>query len=112
MKKLTVLFVSVFAIVMMSGCSALNTAANGVKDKNIAMGSDTWGGEVVASFVSAESPLPNLSIWFGRRKTWYTSIKDGNDVKVIPEIVKASNTPLNVTAGAAGLGVTQNDQGK
>lgn len=104
--------VAAVIIAMTSGCSAINAAADGLKDKNIAMGSDTWGGEVVASFVSAESPLPNLSIWFGRRKTWYTSIKDGNDVKVIPEIVKASNTPLNVTAGAAGLGVTQNDQGK
>lgn len=100
--------VALATVSLLSGCTAMNTAAEGIKDKNIVLGSDTWGGDVTASLIgTAESAPLSFSAWFGRRKVWYASVKNGNDVKVMPEIVKASNTPLNVSANPASLGVTQ-----
>lgn len=93
---------------LLAGCTAMNTAAEGIKDKNIVMGSDTWGGDVTASLIgTAESAPLSFTAWFGRRKVWYASIKNGNDVKVMPEIVRAGNTPLSVSAKPTDLGIAQ-----
>lgn len=55
----------------------------------------------------AESPVPNLSAWFDRRKVWYVSVKDKSTGEAAAKVVKASNSSLDVSAGASGVGVKQ-----
>ena len=92
---------------MLAGCTAVKSVAQATKDKTIAAGSDTWGGGADISAVSAESPVPSLSAWFGRRKVWYVSVKDKQTGEAAAKVVKASNSSLDVSAGASGIGAKQ-----
>ncbi len=115
MKKLlfpTVLLAAVCPIVFLTGCQAFNTLAGGVKNKNIVAGSDTWGGNIEASLTGTAETAPcSISLWFGRRRVWYASVKDESNVKYLPEIVKASNSSLGITAGATGITISQGASG-
>lgn len=110
LKLAAVAFVAVFFTMMMTGCSdALTNVSESVKEKNIAAGSDTAGGNIELSSKAENAWIPNIELWFGRRRVWYVSLKKDADVKQIPAIIKAGNTPLGLTAGATGLGVTSGE---
>ena len=95
------------AATTLTGCQALNTLAGNTASKNIAAGSDTWGGDIEASLTgTAESAPLSVSMWFGRRRVWYVSSKDGT-CKDLAEVVKASNSALTISAGATGISVGQ-----
>lgn len=55
----------------------------------------------------AESPVPNLSAWFDRRKVWYVSVKDKSTGEAAAKVVKASNSSPDVSAGVSGIGTKQ-----
>jgi len=105
MKKL-ILFALLASLILTEGCTALNNMTESMKNKNIAAGSDTWGGDVIFEFAGTESLFPNINIWFGRRRVWYVSLKEGN-AKDIAEIVKSSNSALEVSVGASGVNFKQ-----
>ncbi|NCU27219.1 hypothetical protein EOM86_10950 [Candidatus Nomurabacteria bacterium] len=107
--KLIILILATIGILCLTGCSALDELAKSVQDKNIAAGSDTWGGSGDVGMTVDNGYIPNINFWFGRRKVWYASIKKDADVKVLPEIVKASNTPLEFKAGAEGIGASNSE---
>lgn len=82
-------------ISLLSGCTAMNNLSESVKNKNIAAGSDTWGGNIIFSLMDAAVPLPNITLWIGRRKVWYVSLKSDN-IQQLPGIIKSSNAPIKV----------------
>jgi hypothetical protein len=88
---------------LFTGCSSLNNAIKSASDKNIAAGSDTWGGKIQMEFFSFECPLPNVILTFGRTRQWYVSLKDPNSAKTLSDVVKASNSALSVSAGGVGI---------
>ena len=103
--SLMLIVIAAFALLFVTGCKSLDNLTESVKNKNIAAGSDTWGGNIVMSLISMEMPLPNITLWFGRRKVWYVSIKENQPSADIAAIVAACNTPLSVNAGVQGVGV-------
>lgn len=107
MRIITIGFSTLAIAVLLSGCAAVDSLTAATKDKSIAAGSDTWGGGADISAVSAESPVPSLSAWFGRRKVWYVSVKDKSTGEAAAKVVKASNSSLDVSAGATGVGAKQ-----
>lgn len=111
MKKLALIIAAIAAAVTLAGCSdALVNLSESVKEKNIATGSDTTGGNIELSSKAENAWIPNIELWFGRRRVWYTSLKEGADVSQIPAIIKAGNQQLNLNAGATGVGVTQGSE--
>ena len=104
--KVIILVIMTLGVAGSVGCQALNTLAESAKNKNIAAGSDTWGGSFEGSFIGTAETAPlSFNGWFGRRRVWYASTRD--DSKILPEIVKASNSSLGITAGPSGIGVSQ-----
>ncbi len=102
-----------FALLMLGllcGCAdTLNNLSESVKEKNIAAGSDTSGGNIELGLSSENLYVPNITLWFGHRRVWYVSLKKEADVKVIPAIIRAGNSELGIKAGADGIGVTSGD---
>lgn len=87
----------------LTGCEAVKSVTDSTKEKSIAAGSDTWGGGMEAKAATVDCPVPGFECWFGRRKVWYASVKDAKSGKSAAEIVRASNSPLSVSADADGL---------
>ena len=87
----------------LTGCEAVEAVTNSTREKSIAAGSDTWGGGVEAKTATADCPVPGFECWFGRRKVWYASVRDRATGQAAAEIVRASNSPLSVSADADGL---------
>lgn len=87
----------------LTGCAMVEAVTDSTKEKSIAAGSDTWGGGVEAKTATADCPVPGFECWFGRRKVWYASVRDRATGQAAAEIVRASNSPLSVTAAADGL---------
>ena len=52
---------------------------------------------------TSESMLPNINLWFGRRRVWYVSLKD--QPEIIPQIIEMSNSSLEVSAGMTGVSI-------
>ncbi len=88
---------------VLTGCAMVEAVTDSTKEKSIAAGSDTWGGGVEAKTATADCPVPGFECWFGRRKVWYASVRDRATGQAAAEIVRASNSPLSVTAAADGL---------
>ena len=88
---------------VLTGCAMVEAVTDSTKEKSIAAGSDTWGGGVEAKTATADCPVPGFECWFGRRKVWYASVKDEASGKAAAKIVRASNSPLSVSADADGL---------
>jgi hypothetical protein len=108
MKTLTVCCCAALAAGL-PGCAALTNLSESVKNKNIAIGRDLWGGDVELTMMSEENPTPMISLWFGRSRWWYVSLKDNPEL--IEKIVEKSNSALEVKAGAAGVSVSQSASG-
>lgn len=87
----------------LTGCEAVTAVTESTREKSIAAGSDTWGGGVEAKTATADCPVPGFECWFGRRKVWYASVRDRATGQAAAEIVRASNSPLSVSADADGL---------
>ena len=87
----------------LTGCEAVTAVTESTREKSIAAGSDTWGGGMEAKAATVDCPVPGFECWFGRRRVWYASVKDAKSGKSAAEIVRASNSPLSVTAAADGL---------
>ncbi len=88
---------------VLTGCAMVEAVTDSTKEKSIAAGSDTWGGGVEAKTATADYPVPGFECWFGRRKVWYASVRDRATGQAAAEIVRASNSPLSVSADADGL---------
>lgn len=88
---------------VLTGCAMVEAVTNSTREKSIAAGSDTWGGGVEAKTATADCPVPGFECWFGRRKVWYASVRDRATGQAAAEIVRASNSPLSVSADADGL---------
>ena len=88
---------------VLTGCAMVEAVTDSTKEKSIAAGSDTWGGGVEAKTATADCPVPGFECWFGRRKVWYASVRDRATGQAAAEIVRASNSPLSVSADADGL---------
>jgi hypothetical protein len=91
--------------IFVSGCAALTGLSESVKNKNIAIGRDLWGGDVQMTMISEENPCPTINLWFGRSRTWYVSLKDHPEI--IPSIVEKSNSAIEVKASATGVSMSQ-----
>lgn len=104
--KLVIVILAILSIFALTGCAALDELAKSVQNKNIAAGSDTWGGSGDVGMTVDNGYIPNINFWFGRRKVWYVSLKKDEATKDIANIVKASNTPLEFKAGADGIGAS------
>ena len=87
----------------LTGCAMVEAVTDSTREKSIAAGSDTWGGGVEAKTATADCPVPGFECWFGRRKVWYASVRDRATGQAAAEIVRASNSPLSVSADANGL---------
>lgn len=87
----------------LTGCEAVEAVTNSTREKSVAAGSDTWGGGVEAKTATADCPVLGFECWFGRRKVWYASVRDRATGQAAAEIVRASNSPLSVTADGDGL---------
>lgn len=87
----------------LTGCAMVEAVTDSTREKSIAAGSDTWGGGVEAKTATADCPVPGFECWFGRRKVWYASVRDRATGQAAAEIVRASNSPLSVTADGDGL---------
>ncbi len=98
------------ALLAITGCSAFQSLTEATREKSVALGSDTWGGGGEATVATPEAPVPSLSFWFGRRKAWYTSIKDKSTGQAAAEVVRASNTALDIKADATGIGASQSSE--
>lgn len=92
-------------LVLTGGCEAVSAVTASTREKSIAAGSDTWGGGLEAKTATADCPVPGFECWFGRRKVWYTSVRDRATGTAAAEIVRASNSPLSLAAAADGLTV-------
>jgi len=100
-------FVAAFFTIMMTGCSdALTNISESVKEKNIAAGSDTAGGNIELASKAENAWIPNIELWFGRRRVWYVSLKKDADVSKMPDIIKAGNSELGIKAGTDGIGIS------
>ena len=88
---------------MLTGCEVVNAVTASTREKSVAAGSDTWGGGMEAKIATADCPVPGVECWFGRRKVWYTSVRDRATGMAAAEIVRASNSPLSLSAGTGGV---------
>lgn len=104
--KLLASILAVLAIVMLSGCTAMNNLSESAKNKNIAAGSDTVGAKIELGLSADNFYVPNINIWFGRWRAWYVSLKKDSDVSQMPKIIKAGNTDFGITAGTDGVGIS------
>ena len=93
------------------GCAAVDAVTASTREKSIAAGSDTWGGGVEAKTATAYCPVPGVECWFGRRKVWYTSVHDRATGLAAAEIVRASNSPLSLSAGTGGVNAGNDSPG-
>ena len=91
------------AAVLLTGCSAVESITTATAGKSLAAGSDTWGGGLEAKVATVECPVPGFELWFGRRKVWYTSIRDQKSGGAVAEVVRASNSPLELSADSSGM---------
>ena len=96
-------------IVFASGCATIGKAIDSASEKNLAAGSDTWGGRIRATFFSEESPLPNLTLSFGRIKLWYVSLKDDGSAPIIPDAIRASQSPVSARGSVNGVEITNGE---
>ncbi len=106
MKK-TLPLILVPAGLLFGGCSLADSLASATMEKSVAIGADTWGGGFEATLAQLEQPVPSISGWFGRRRTWYVSIRTPETGAAAAEVVRAGNAPLAVSAGATGATVSQ-----
>lgn len=104
-QKLGMLLLFFCLLVLVPGCSAVNSITGATKEKTLAAGSDTWGGGAEISVATLETPVPSFSFWFGRRRAWYSSVKDKDTGEAAARIVTASHSPLSVNAGTDGMSV-------
>lgn len=93
-------------LLALSGCSMVDSVVSATMDKSVAAGTDTWGGGFEGSVAQLEQPVPSISGWFGRRRTWYVSIKTPETGYAAAEVVKASHAPITVSASATGAEVS------
>lgn len=108
MKKLLIVLLVLAGAIILTGCTAVNNLSESVKDKNIAAGSDTWGGNIDIGLSIENGYIPRIDFWFGRRKVWYASLKKDEATTDLKDIVAASNAPLDISAGASGVNVKNN----
>ena len=90
-------------VALTGGCAAVDAVTASTREKSVAAGSDTWGGGLEAKVATVDCPVPGFECWFGRRKVWYASVRDRATGQAAAEIVRASNSPLSVSADANGL---------
>ena len=95
----------------LTGCAMVEAVTDSTREKSIAAGSDTWGGGVEAKTATADCPVPGVECWFGRRKVWYTSVHDRATGLAAAEIVRASNSPLSLSAGTGGVNAGNDSPG-
>ena len=100
--KLIGLFI---ALCLLSGCGTMNKAIESASKKNIAVGTDTWGGKIWVTMIGEESPLPSFGITFGRVKSWYISLKDEKSASILADAIKASNSSLGVNVSPKGASI-------
>lgn len=105
MKKILIALIALISMIALTGCTAVNNLSESVKDKNIAAGSDTWGGNIDIGLSVENGYIPRIDFWFGRRKVWYVSLKKDEATADLKDIVAASNAPLDISAGASGVNV-------
>jgi hypothetical protein len=108
MKKILIALLALISMIALTGCTAVNNLSESVKDKNIAAGSDTWGGNIDIGLSIENGYIPRIDFWFGRRKVWYASLKKDEATTDLKDIVAASNAPLDISAGASGVNVKNN----
>lgn len=101
------LILAAAVLLLVSGCTMVDSVTDATKAKTVAAGSDTWGGGGCLAAATAENPVPSIDFWFGRRKAWYISVKDKDTGDAAAKIVKASNSSLEVKAGTDGVGAKQ-----
>lgn len=109
MKKYLCVSAVLLAFVLGGCAESLNNISESVKDKNIAAGSDTTGGNIELASKAENAWIPNIELWFGHRRIWYVSLKKDADVSQIPAIVKAGSQEMSLKAGSDGVGVTQGE---
>ena len=98
-------------LLVLTGCAMVEAVTDSTREKSIAAGSDTWGGGVEAKTATADCPVPGFECWFGRRKVWYTSVHDRATGLAAAEIVRASNSPLSLSAGTGGVNAENDSSG-
>lgn len=98
-------------VALTGGCAAVDAVTASTREKSVAAGSDTWGGGVEAKTATADCPVPGVECWFGRRKVWYTSVHDRATGLAAAEIVRASNSPLSLSAGTGGVNAENDSSG-
>jgi hypothetical protein len=93
---------AIITILLVSGCTALETVATNNKDKIVTINAETWGGKLVAEMVSVgSSVLPNVTICFGKTNTYYNATPATSNpelVKALAEHIKNSNSAVSATA--------------
>ena len=109
--RVSVLGAALVLLPVLTGCEAVNAVTASTREKSIAAGSDTWGGGVEAKTATADCPVPGVECWFGRRKVWYTSVHDRATGLAAAEIVRASNSPLSLSAGTGGVNAENDSSG-
>ena len=95
----------------LTGCAMVEAVTDSTREKSIAAGSDTWGGGVEAKTATVDCPVPGFECWFGRRKVWYASVRDRATGQAAAEIVRASNSPLSLSAGTGGVNAENDSSG-
>ena len=101
----------VAAVPLTGGCAAVDAVTASTREKSVAAGSDTWGGGLEAKVATVDCPVPGFECWFGRRKVWYASVRDRATGQAAAEIVRASNSPLSISAGAGGVNAGNDSPG-
>lgn len=100
---ITLLASLLFVGLMFSGgCKTAELAVKSASNKNIATGSDTWGGKIIAEFFG-EGWMPNVTLTFGRTRQWYVSLRDMDSAKELAGVVTASNSTLSIEAKKTGV---------
>ncbi|UKI30468.1 MAG: hypothetical protein L6W00_21320 [Lentisphaeria bacterium] len=98
-------------VALTGGCAAVDAVTASTREKSVAAGSDTWGGGLEAKVATVDCPVPGFECWFGRRKVWYASVRDRATGQAAAEIVRASNSPLSISAGAGGVNAGNDSPG-
>ncbi len=98
-------------VALTGGCAAVDAVTASTREKSVAAGSDTWGGGLEAKVATVDCPVPGFECWFGRRKVWYASVRDRTTGQAAAEIVRASNSPLSISAGAGGVNAGNDSPG-
>ena len=98
-------------VALTGGCAAVDAVTASTREKSVAAGSDTWGGGLEAKVATVDCPVPGFECRFGRRKVWYASVRDRATGQAAAEIVRASNSPLSISAGAGGVNAGNDSPG-